>query len=360
MAESKAAPPTTNEAEDTVNGALLVGNFEASVECCIRAGSKADALVLASCGGAELWAKTQAQYLASEVGKRPFLSVVSAVIHNNLGEYVTSSDPANWRENLAFVCTYSSEDDFRVLCENLGDHLEQAGDMASASVCFQCAMNLEKAATFWLHQLENSKLSAGGGEDYLALHDFVVKVAVFMQAGAQSSGLSEDVADALFRYAKVVADQGLSPSAAKYCRSESQDCKELKDRLYRSKDSQICLQIMGSTPEFPYQYVNVGVAPAASSNKQETAVAAVAVAARKPVVQQQSHARSQNQYQAQQTPAASNGYGAANQGYTRNAQPQQTQTQKPYVQQAVQQQQITDQYATQQQQVQAPAPVQVS
>ena len=139
-----------------------------------------------------------------------------------------------------------------LLWENSGDHLEQAGDMASASVCFQCAMNLEKAATFWLHQLKNSKLSAGGGEDYLALHDFVVKVAVFMQAGAQSSGLSEDVADALFRYAKVVADQGLSPSAANYCRSESQDCKERKDCLYRNKDSQICLQIMGSTPEFPY------------------------------------------------------------------------------------------------------------
>ena len=53
-----------------------------------------------------------------------------------------------------------------------------------------------------MHQLKNSKLSAGGGEDYLALYNFVVKVAVFMQAGAQSSGLSEDVVNALFSVCK--------------------------------------------------------------------------------------------------------------------------------------------------------------
>jgi len=381
LAESKATPPMTKIAEETVKKALLVGNFDAAVECCIRAGSLADALVLASCGGAELWAKTQAQYFASEVGKRPFLSIVSAVIHSNLAEYVTSSDPASWYETLAFICTYSSEQDFSVLCEALGDHLEGAGDMASASVCFQCAMNLERAATFWLHQLENLEKSAGG-EDYLALHDFVVKVAVFMQAGAQSSGLSEDVANALFRYAKIVADQGLYPSAAKHCKSDSQECKELKDRLYRSKDSQICLQLLGSAPDFPYQYVNVGVAPAASSNNQQTRVAAVDTI--KPVAQQQSYARSQNQYQAKQTPKASNGYGSANQGYTRNVQQQPEQTQPQYSQQAVQQstnqyaaqqavqqstvqypsqqavQQSTNQYAAQQavQQVQTPAPAQ--
>jgi len=368
LKESGAIMPMTKEAQDTVNQALLVGNFEAAVECCIRAGSLADALVLASCGGAELWAKTQAQYFASEMGKRPFLSVVSAVIHNNLGGYVTSSDPANWYETLALICTYSSEQDFTVLCEALGDHLEEAGDMASASVCFQCSMNLEKTARFWLWQLENvarERSASGtgtGGEDYVALHDFVVKVSVFMQAGAQSSELSEDVAEALFRYAKVLADQGLFASAAKYCKSNSQECKELKDRLYRSKDSQICHQLMGATPDFPYQYVNVGVAPVApvvsSSHPQQR------VAAAKPVAQQQpAYARTQNQYQAQPTAAVTNGYGSSSQAYGNNTQQQQQQQQpvQQYAQQPVQQQ-STGQYATQQQlqPVQAPAPTQVS
>ena len=34
--------------------------------------------------GAELWQKTQAQYFAIEQQKRPFLSIVSAVIHNKV------------------------------------------------------------------------------------------------------------------------------------------------------------------------------------------------------------------------------------------------------------------------------------
>lgn len=74
----------SGDAEKTVTESLLVGNFEAAVNCCVRSGNLADALVIASCGGAELWAKTQAQYFASEIQKRPFLSVVSAVIHNNV------------------------------------------------------------------------------------------------------------------------------------------------------------------------------------------------------------------------------------------------------------------------------------
>ena len=44
-------------------------------------------------------------------------------------------------------------------------------------------------------------------------------------------------------------------------RSSSQECKELRDRLYRSKDTQLCTLALGPTPEFPYAYVNVGVAP---------------------------------------------------------------------------------------------------
>ena len=81
----KGTPPMSSEAEKAVNNALLVGNFEAAVECCIRSGNMADALILASCGGAELWAKTQAKYFESELSKRPFLSVVSAVINNKVG-----------------------------------------------------------------------------------------------------------------------------------------------------------------------------------------------------------------------------------------------------------------------------------
>ena len=78
---STAMPVATQE---MVKKALLVGNFEAAVECCFRTGNLADALVLASCGGADLWAKTQERYFKAESAKRPFLSIVSAIIHSQV------------------------------------------------------------------------------------------------------------------------------------------------------------------------------------------------------------------------------------------------------------------------------------
>lgn len=44
-------------------------------------------------------------------------------------------------------------------------------------------------------------------------------------------------------------------------RSKTQKCNELRDRLYRSKDSQYCVQALGGTPEFPFQFMNVNPAP---------------------------------------------------------------------------------------------------
>ena len=74
----------SNEADEVVKAALLVGNFEAAVDCCFKNGNMADALLLASCGGADLWTKTQTRYFEAESQKRPFLPIVSAVIHDEV------------------------------------------------------------------------------------------------------------------------------------------------------------------------------------------------------------------------------------------------------------------------------------
>jgi protein transport protein SEC31 len=76
--------PQSKPAGEAVKKALLVGNFEAAVECCFRTGNLADALILASCGGAELWERTQERYFQSEEKKRPFLSLVNAIIQNKV------------------------------------------------------------------------------------------------------------------------------------------------------------------------------------------------------------------------------------------------------------------------------------
>lgn len=46
----------------------------------------------------------------------------------------------------------------------------------------------------------------------------------------------------------------------KFCRGNTQECKELRDKIYRSRMGQFCPDLIASPPEFPYEYVNVGVA----------------------------------------------------------------------------------------------------
>ena len=142
--------------QSVVKEALMVGNFEAAVDCCFRTGNLADALVLASCGGAELWAKTQERYFESQSQKRPFLSVVGAIIRNDLEPLVQNSDLGNWKETLAILSTYGKSDEFPPLCVALGDKLGAAGDHASASLCYMCALDLGRAARYWRIQLEEA------------------------------------------------------------------------------------------------------------------------------------------------------------------------------------------------------------
>ena len=255
---SLASKSMSKEAEDAVKRALLVGNFEAAVECCFRNGNKADALILASSGGDDLWIKTQSRYFEEEAKKRPFLSMVSAILKNQLESLVQESDPASWHETLAVLSTYAKSEEFFPLCVALGEHLEKAGDAANATLCFVCGLQLEKAVKYLRIQLEASN-EANVGNNLLALQAFVEKVTVFSQASGPSTQLDEETAAVIAEYAEALANQGLLATAAKYCQSSSQDCRELSDRLYRSKESPSCLQAMGSPPDFPYSMVNVGV-----------------------------------------------------------------------------------------------------
>lgn len=253
----------SKSAENAIKDALLVGNFEAAVECCFRSNNLADALILASCGGADLWQKTQATYFARESAKRPFLSLVSAVIHDQLPELVRGSDPAKWKETLAVLSTYGKSEEFPVLCKSLGDRLEEGEDYANASLCYMCALNLGQAVKYWKLTLdEKNANSEGGSVDLLSLQDFIEKVTVFTQAlDSGQLDLDDDVANMFAVYSKSLANQGLLVPAAKYLKGvNTQECKELRDRIYRSRMGRFCPDLIASPPDFPYEFVNVGVA----------------------------------------------------------------------------------------------------
>jgi protein transport protein SEC31 len=128
----------------------LVGNFEAAVECCFQTGNLA-ALVLASCGGPDFEAKTRAIFYR-ESPKRPNLSIVNAIMHNQLEEMV--ADLMRWQETFAILSTYGQSEEFPLVYyrprRSLG---REVGDAKSASLCFMCSLNLERTVRFWQTQL---------------------------------------------------------------------------------------------------------------------------------------------------------------------------------------------------------------
>jgi protein transport protein SEC31 len=272
-----AKPPAASSkaADDMVKKALLVGNFEAAVECCFQTGNLADALVLASCGGPDLWAKTQERYFYRESPKRPYLSIVNAIMHNQLEEMVAQSDTKRWQETLAILSTYGQSEEFPRLCIALGDRLEEVGDTKSASLCYMCSLNLERTVRFWQTQLDEANSKVKEPMDLMALHEFVVKVSVFVKAAGSKVEMPEEIAGLFTKYAKILADQGLFVTAAKYCAGSSEESKVLRDRLYRSRASQGCYAVLGSAPEFPFSMVAVSKSRGQTANARGSQAQAI-------------------------------------------------------------------------------------
>jgi len=249
-------PAEDARAEEMIKRALLVGNFEAAVQCCLKNGQMADALVLASCGGADLWASTQAKYFEAETARRPFLDLVACIIKSELGHLVETNALPNWEETLAILSTYAKSDEFPVLCEALAGRLEkEASDVPSATLCYMCAVNIEKTIQVWLEELNAANLCLGRLNP-MSLHEMVEKVSIFSQADPDTD-LGANVAKAFATYAHQLAAQGELETAAKYVQTSDHPSAVLKDRLWHACDKLKSMQ----APPFPFEQIQVNVSP---------------------------------------------------------------------------------------------------
>ncbi len=92
--------------EKLIKRSLLVGKFSAAVKSCLQVDNMADALLLASCGGAELWASTQSEYFERHKGsseRSGYLGIVSAIVNSELRQFVETSNLSTWKETLAIL-----------------------------------------------------------------------------------------------------------------------------------------------------------------------------------------------------------------------------------------------------------------
>eukprot|EP00019_Armaparvus_languidus_P003887 CAMPEP_0168594394 /NCGR_PEP_ID=MMETSP0420-20121227/8875_1 /TAXON_ID=498008 /ORGANISM="Pessonella sp." /LENGTH=1134 /DNA_ID=CAMNT_0008630711 /DNA_START=214 /DNA_END=3615 /DNA_ORIENTATION=- len=279
-----------DDGDRLITQALIVGNFEAAVDLCIRQDRIADALVLAACAGSELWARTQEAYFRRE--KRPVLRLLAAVVKGELARIVSSVALDEWRAALAVVCTYAKPDEFAELCRTLGARLEQS-DTRAATLCYLCAGDLDRTLAIW----------ASGA----SLQSVIEKVTVFTHSLNRVGHVSPAIAERYRSYAELLAGQGALAAAMRFLlASGAQESdadaasRQLVDRLYNA--SAQARQECSAAPAVPYerQEVTRNIAPSAAQLAAQAEAEAAAAAERKRQADAAAYQQQQAQLLAQQ------------------------------------------------------------
>ena len=218
--------------EKRVTKALMLGQFEKAMTICLKEDRVADALIIANCGGKELFEKAQAAYLSQKAIGPSYLRLLSSVIGKNLWDIVYNADLSNWKESMATLCTYADPNEFPDLCEALGDRIMEAGSLKDASFCYLVGSKLEKVITIWITELKDTE-KAGiedlTGDSTFAVHarslqNFIEKVTVFRDVTkfqdtekALTSGWKlGPLYDKYTEYADIVAAHGHLSIAERY------------------------------------------------------------------------------------------------------------------------------------------------
>ncbi|NXF68670.1 SC31B protein, partial [Ciccaba nigrolineata] len=248
--------PVTEDTDGLISQALLLGNFEAAVELCMRAERFADAIILAIAGGENLLKETQKRYFAKHKTKLSLL--LSSVVQQNWQDIVCTCDLQSWKEALAILLTYSKHEDYTHLCDMLGARLESEGDAAlsnDACLCYISSGNVERLVECWVKNHETSSP--------LALQDLIEKVMVLSRSIEMLRGTAGHVpgpvlAERITQYASLLASQGCLAAAMNYLPSSSKELliEQLRDRLFHAQGENVGDQ---QPPPFPYTRVSVGV-----------------------------------------------------------------------------------------------------
>lgn len=180
-----------SQTDKEVTRALLLGNFEAAVDACLKEKRLSDAFMVAVCGGQKCIDKVQAAYFAQQSDGPNYLRLLASVVGKNLWDVVYNADLANWREVMAALCTYADQSEFPDLCEALGDRLEEHNaSRKDAAFCYLAGSKLDKVVPIWIGDMqegEKEHTSSSTDESEFSIHvqslqGFIEKVSIFRNA----------------------------------------------------------------------------------------------------------------------------------------------------------------------------------
>ncbi|OSX63731.1 hypothetical protein POSPLADRAFT_1169143 [Postia placenta MAD-698-R-SB12] len=251
-------PNDESEIDRLVTKALVLGDFGSAVSLCLSTSRFADAILLAARGGPELLQRTQKAYFERQTNALPYLRLFQSIVTNDLEDIVQNADLQEWQEIFVVLCTFSSQEEFSGLTEQLGQRLEFQASIIKASealgtepkaaeyrrnatLTYLAAGRLERLVNIWIEDLteEEKALTVDeslNGSRYtahaLALQTFIEKVTVFRGAihyedvdltlktpgeelDARTYKLSA-LYDRYLEYADLLAAQGLVKEALVY------------------------------------------------------------------------------------------------------------------------------------------------
>ncbi|KAI8569087.1 hypothetical protein RHMOL_Rhmol02G0251400 [Rhododendron molle] len=192
---------------DSIQRALVVGNYKGAVARCIAAKKMADALVIAHVGGGSLWESTRDQYL--KMSGSPYLEVISARVNKDLTSLVNTRPLISWKETLALLCTFEQGEKWSSLCDSLASTLMTVGKTLPATLFYICAGNIDKTVEIWSRGLISENAGRSNGDH---LQDFMEKTIVLALATGQKK-FSASTRKLVEECAETLACQGILTTA---------------------------------------------------------------------------------------------------------------------------------------------------
>ncbi|XP_076803880.1 protein transport protein Sec31A-like isoform X2 [Clavelina lepadiformis] len=245
--------------DSLISQALLIGNYSAAVDLCLRGERMADAIVIAIAGGPELLKKTQKRYFAASQSK--ISRLLSSVVTKDWHDIIKSCELDNWKEAFASLLTYATSEELLNYCDELGERLEENEKFRTfASLCYVCSGNIDKFVRCW-DKLQPS--SENNDKNCDSIQDVVEKMLVLLrvvEARKQeriTPSFGETAADKLAKYAATIAAQGQLSAAMEILpqASDKMAIQILRDRLFHSQGDQVTGK---QPPPFPFTHVDGG------------------------------------------------------------------------------------------------------
>jgi protein transport protein SEC31 len=78
------------------------------------------------------------------------LKFLESYLNQDWIQIVTNCNLNHWKEALAAVLSYNSDQDLFNLCNILGNRLENESKLLNACICYICSSNLNKLTDCWL------------------------------------------------------------------------------------------------------------------------------------------------------------------------------------------------------------------